>query len=98
VSEDTGTGTAYANLIVLDLTIFKATTLPFIAHDSLLFKNIENDSVANLFKEYSSTEKQSFIAIDEIYKYGIEASALLRARSVIQLDNNNVLYVKDWRR
>lgn len=97
VFEDTGTGTAYASLIVLDLAIFEATILPFVAHDSLLFKNIENDSVANLFQLYHSTQKQSFVAIDEIEKYGQETSLLLRAQSVIQLDNNNVLYVKDWR-
>lgn len=80
------------------MTVFEATTLPFIAHDSLLFKNIENDSVANLFKVYLGTEKQSFVAIDEIEKYGLETSSMLRALSVIQLDNDNVLYIKDWRR
>lgn len=98
VFEDTGTGTAYASLIVLDLAIFEATILPFIAHDSLLFKNIENDSVANLFKVYSGTEKQSFVAIDEIDKYGSETSSLLLSKSVVQLDDNNVLYIKDWRK
>ncbi|MBU2524147.1 DUF2326 domain-containing protein [Patescibacteria group bacterium] len=98
VFEDTGTGTAYASLIVFDLAIFKATKLPFVAHDSLLFKNIENDSVANLFKVYSGIKKQSFVAIDEIKKYGADTSELLRKCSVVQLDNDNVLYVKDWRK
>ena len=98
VFEDTGTGTAYASLIVLDLTVFETTILPFIAHDSLLFKNIENDSVANLFKIYLNNKKQSFVAIYEIDKYGLETSALLQDRSVIKLDNDNVLYIKDWRR
>lgn len=97
VFEDTGTGTAYANLIVFDLTVFRATALPFVCHDSLLFKNIENDSVANLVKEYGATERQSFIAIDEIEKYGKEVASLLRAKSVVQLDDDNVLYTKDWR-
>ena len=97
VFEDTGTGTAYASLIVLDLTVFEATIVPFVAHDSLLFKNIENDSAANLFKVYLRTGKQSFVAIDEIDKYGTETASMLRARSVIQLDNHNVLYIKDWR-
>lgn len=98
VIKDTGTGTAYASLVVLDLAIFKNTILPFVAHDSLLFKNIENDSVANLFKIYSGIEKQSFVAIDEIEKYGNEASSLLHSRSVVYLDDNNVLYIKDWRK
>lgn len=98
VFEDTGTGTAYVGLLSFDLTIFNATILPFIAHDSLLFKNIENDSVANLFKIYSGINKQSFVAIDEIEKYGNETSTLLRNKSVVQLDDNNVLYIKDWRK
>lgn len=98
VFEDTGTGTAYVGLIVFDLTIFQATALPVIAHDSLLFKNIENDSVANIFRIYLGIEKQSFVAIDEIQKYGAETATALRNQSVIQLDDNNVLYIKDWRR
>ncbi len=97
VSEDTGTGTAYMGMLMLDLTIFRRTILPVIAHDSLLFKNIENDSVANLFQIYADISKQSFVAIDEIDKYGKEAAALLRGKKVIQLSNADVLYIKDWR-
>lgn len=98
VPEDTGTGTAYASLIMLDLTVFRATALPVLAHDSLLFKNIENDSAARLFEVYHQLAKQSFVAIDEIEKYGPKTAALLRTNSVIQLDNEHVLYIKDWRK
>lgn len=98
VFEDTGTGTAYAGLVVFDLTVFLTSQLPVLSHDSLLFKNIENDSVAALVQVYLRTEKQSFIAIDEVSKYGSETSNLLRSRSVVQLDDKNVLYIKDWRR
>ena len=98
VFEDTGTGTAYASLIILDLTVFLATQLPVIAHDSVLFKNIENDSVARLLRVYMQTDKQSFIALDEIEKYGSGTAAVLRERSVVQLDDAHVLYIKDWRK
>lgn len=97
VFEDTGTGTAYSSLIMLDLTVFLATQLPVIAHDSLLFKNIENDSVARLLQVYLQSQKQSFIALDEIEKYGADTATLLHSHSVIQLDDANVLYVRDWR-
>ncbi|MDP2867996.1 DUF2326 domain-containing protein [Methyloversatilis sp.] len=97
VFDDTGTGTAYASLIVLDLTIFSTTKLPILAHDSLLFKNIENDSMANLFGVYLANSKQSFVAVDEAQKYGKETSDMLKERSVVQLSDNSVLYVKDWR-
>ena len=98
VFEDTGTGTAYTSLIVLDLAVFSTTTLPTISHDSVLFKNIENDSVANLLNVYLETDKQSFIALDEVDKYGKSAAMMVRERSVVQLDNDNVLYIKDWRK
>jgi Uncharacterised protein conserved in bacteria (DUF2326) len=98
VYDDTGTGTAYVGLVVFDLTIFLATQLPVVAHDSLLFKNIENDSVARLIQVYRKTDKQSFIALDEIAKYGAATAEVLRQRSVIKLDDGHVLYVKDWRK
>lgn len=96
--EDTGTGKAYSNLILLDLAFLEATVLPFLVHDSVLFKNIQNDAVAYLIELYESTGKQTFIAIDEIEKYGVIAEKKLKDKKVIQLDNNKVLYVKDWRK
>ncbi|MBI2332641.1 MAG: DUF2326 domain-containing protein, partial [Chloroflexi bacterium] len=98
VVEDTGTGKAYSNLILLDLAFLEMTRLPFLIHDSVLFKNIQNDAVAELVDLYEKTNKQTFIAIDEIEKYGQEAESKLIKRTVIQLDNNNVLYIKDWRK
>jgi hypothetical protein len=97
VFEDTGTGTAYSSLIVFDLAVFQVTSLPCIAHDSLLFKNIENDSVINLLHVYRNIDKQSFIAIDEAGKYGEATASILRALSVIHLDDRNVLFIKNWR-
>ena len=35
---DSGTGTSYKNLIILDLAFLNLTSLPAIAHDSSLFK------------------------------------------------------------
>lgn len=96
--EDTGTGKAYSNLVLFDLSVFEATSLPFIIHDSFLFKNIENDAVAKMIDIYVSSGKQSFIAIDEIKKYGEKAEKTIRDNMVIQLTNDEVLYVKDWRK
>src|SRR5690606_19976793 len=98
VYEDTGTGTAYAALVAFDLAVFLLTALPAIAHDSFLYKNIENDSVARLFKLYAETGKQSFVAIDEIEKYGRDTIHLLKARCVMQLSNDEVLFTKDSRK
>ena len=46
---------------------------------------------------YESIKKQSFVAIDEIDKYGIRARKKLWENRAIKLDNENVLYIKDWR-
>lgn len=98
IFEDTGTGKAYSNLLVFDLSIFSLTSLPFLIHDSLLFKNIENDAVANLINVYSGFSKQSFVAIDEIEKYGKVAAQALYDKRVIELSDSHVLYTKDWRK
>jgi len=98
IFEDTGTGKAYSNLLVFDLSIFSSTSLPILIHDSLLFKNIENDAVANLINVYSGFSKQSFVAIDEIEKYGKVAAQALYDKRVIELSDNRVLYTKDWRK
>ncbi|MYZ52071.1 DUF2326 domain-containing protein [Malikia spinosa] len=97
VFEDTGTGTAYFGLVLFDMAVFRATSLPAIAHDSVLFKNISNDSVAHLVGLYAKIQKQSFIALDEIQKYGPAAARTLQRQSVIQLSDQAVLYTKDWR-
>jgi hypothetical protein len=97
VEEDTGTGVAYTGLVLFDLTIFLLTRLPILVHDTVIFKNIENDSVSRLLPVYLETAKQSFLALDEIDKYGPETTALLLKHRVLQLDTKNLLYIKDWR-
>lgn len=98
VFEDTGTGTAYSSLIVLDLAVFTTTDLPLLIHDSVLFKNIENKAVSNLLNVYLTKRWQSFIAIDEVDKYGETTASMLRERAAVQLADGNVLYIKDWRK
>ena len=97
VFEDTGTGKAYSNLLILDLAIFDTCSLPFLVHDTPLFKNIENDTVARLLGQYAAKEKQSFISLDEIGKYGSDAETLIMNNCVIKLSDDSVLFDKDWR-
>lgn len=92
---DTGTGTGYMNLLIFDLAILQLTNLPVIAHDSILFKNIENYAMENLIKFYDKSVKQIFIAIDEHKKY-TSVISILEKQKVIQLDQENVLFIKKW--
>ncbi|MED1020817.1 DUF2326 domain-containing protein [Bacillus mycoides] len=95
--DNTGTGNAYGNLIVFDLAIFTLTDLPFIIHDSFLFKNIETSAVENIISYYNSFEKQSFIAIDVINIYSKETQEIIEENRVIQLTKDKLLFTADWR-
>ena len=97
IFEDTGTGRAYSNLVLLDLAILNTSRLPFVVHDSLLFKNVENDAVSKMFAKYIQLERQAFVSIDEIDKYGTDTAAIIEQNTVLRLSNNKVLYTKDWR-
>lgn len=97
IYEDTGTGKAYSNLLVFDLAIIQLTDLPIVIHDSLLFKNIENMAVTHLVNTYLNLKKQSFISLDEINKYGVKTVEALDKAKVISLDDENLLFIKDWR-
>ena len=94
---DTGTGTAYSSLISFDLILLKLTHLPTIIHDLPLFKNIEKPAQEKIFKKYSECEKQIFIAIDEVTTYNKESQQIIQNSKVLQLTNDELLFIKDWR-
>lgn len=96
--EDTGTGKAYAGLVGFDLAMLSLTHLPFIIHDSVLYKNIEVPATRNIIRILASVKrKQIFLAFDEAPKFGAMAEGLLRTHTVLKLSDNELLYNKDWR-
>ncbi|WP_342503880.1 DUF2326 domain-containing protein [Lysinibacillus sp. FSL L8-0126] len=95
--DNTGTGKAYTNLIIFDLVILTLTKIPFIMHDSFLFKNIEKEAVEQIIKLYNSMSKQVFIAIDVIDMYNKETQEILKDKKVIQLTKDKLLTTLDWR-
>jgi hypothetical protein len=95
--DNTGTGKAYTNLIIFDLAILTLTKMPFIMHDSFLFKNIEKEAVEQIIRFYNSMTKQVFIAIDIIDMYNKETQKILEDKKVILLSNDKLLTSKDWR-
>ncbi len=98
IEDNTGTGEAFTNLITFDLAILRLTQLPFLIHDSMLFKNIENDSLANIVTLYNQFDRQVFISIDEIGKYDEGCQTLLEKNKVLNLTNEKLLFNKDWRK
>lgn len=94
---DTGSGSKYKNLIVFDLSILKLSSLPVVIHDSIIFKNIGDDPINNIFKQYLMDDKQVFISIDKIEDYhNKETLNLLMSKAVIKLDDGNELFGKNW--
>lgn len=96
-SNDTGTGSSYINLIAFDLALFKITKMPFIIHDSIMFKNIEVHAFENLTKIYNSFDKQIFISIDEINRFSKETIEILLNKKVVSLNAKNTLFIKNWK-
>ncbi|GEB32818.1 DUF2326 domain-containing protein [Brevibacillus parabrevis] len=94
---DTGTGTAFANLITFDLALLELTCLPAIAHDLPLLKNIENHALENIVELYSTSKKQIFIAIDKINSYKAETEKIITDHKVLQLSKDKLLFIKNWK-
>lgn len=87
--KDKGTGTEYKSLLVFDLAILELTSLPFIIDDSFLFKNIWDEPVEGLFRIYSKTTKQIFIAIDRTQVYSTEIQRIIDDHEIVKLGNDH---------
>lgn len=95
---DTGTGTAFANLISFDVSLLELTCLPALAHDLPLLKNIENAAMENIISIYSRSTKQIFIAIDKLSSYDQRAADIIEAHKVLQLSKDKLLFIKNWKK
>ena len=96
VEMDSGTGTAYLALVMLDLIILAETQLPAVVHDSLLFKNVEAQSIEQLFKRYAQSVKQIIIAIDETERYDSTTQRIIENATRLSLTRQSSLYQKQW--
>jgi len=97
VFEDTGTGRAYSSMILLDLVVFNETKLPFIVHDTYLYKNIQNSAIDKIIELYPN-DRQSIISIDEVLKYSESAQAILTENAIASLGVGRTLFIRDWQR
>ncbi len=97
-SSDTGTGKSYAGLIGFDLAILSSTYLPFVIHDSIIYKNIEIEATKRILRILSFIKtKQIFLSFDEAHKFGPYVEGLIKKYTVLKLSNDDLLYIKDWR-
>ena len=95
--DNTGTGKSFSDLIEFDLVLLKLTCLPFLIHDSIVFKNIEDSAVDKIIEQYSTEQKQIFISLDGINKYSENSIKILMNNKVVQLNDSRKLFNQDWR-
>lgn len=95
---DTGTGKSYAGLVGFDLSMLSLTRLPFVIHDSMIYKNIEIAATEHIIRILASFKnKQIFLAFDEAKKFNSATQNTLNAKMVLQLHRDKLLYTQDWR-
>ena len=95
---DKGTGTRYAGVIILDLSVLQLTMLPILIHDNVLFKNIEDSTISKLVSFYQGfPDKQIFISMDKVSHYDRETSRVLQNAAVLQLGRGeSALFGSQW--
>lgn len=96
-NEDSGTGKAYANMVSLDMSMLEKTYLPALIHDLIVFSNIEDHAIEDIFDEYSFTEKQVFISIDKINRFKEKTQELIKHNEFLALGPNKLAFGKSWK-
>ena len=98
IPNDTGAGSKYKSTILTDLSFLHLTDLPFVIHDTILFKNIEDDTIDNIIMSYASFKsKQVFIAFDHINSFSKRTVDILKKCTVLNIAPGGMeLYGKSW--
>ncbi|HFI0076866.1 TPA: DUF2326 domain-containing protein [Streptococcus suis] len=95
--KDRGTGSEYKGLIVFDLAMLEETSIPVIAHDSVLLKQIQDTALEGILYHYTQQDKQVFIALDKETSYSNITQVLLQEAEVLRLfPNGGELYGWAW--
>ncbi|RQD68274.1 MAG: DUF2326 domain-containing protein [Tindallia sp. MSAO_Bac2] len=96
--DDDGTGTNYKGLVLFDLAVLRLSRLPAIAHDSLIFKNLEDESIDGIMQLYNESEKQIFIAFDRTNSFKPSTAKIAYENTRLKLNKNEQeLYGEDWK-
>lgn len=95
--DDGGTGTNFKGMIIFDLACLKLTEVPFLVHDSFLFKNISRSTIEKLFELYRDAGAQIFVAFDNTSNFTKSTQRIIEDSTVIELSGNgNELYGQKW--
>lgn len=95
---DDGDGTADKALILFDMACLEETRLPFVAHDSALFSQIEYGTIEQILELYAAqTSKQVFVTLDKERSYTPRTQHIMNSAVVLRLDRDgNELFGWSW--
>ena len=85
---NTGTGENFKNLIIYDLSILSNTELPFLMHDSLVYKNVADLPIDKIMQLYMKSKKQIFISFDKQESFTPYTTKTVTDTKVIELHGN----------
>ena len=96
-TNDTGTGIAYKGLVVYDLAVLNLTNLPILVHDSVVLKQISDEAIECIMKQYIVSGKQVIIALDKQDSYTKKTAQILEQNSILRLSSNGKeLFGRFW--
>ena len=78
------------------MSVLNLTQLPFLIHDSILFKQVSDSSLEKILELYESNSKQIFIALDKPESYTERTSELLYSKKSIELSRGKELFGMSW--
>lgn len=87
-------------MLIYDISILNSTALPALAHDSLLFANVSNETIEQILALYAREEqKQIFIAFDREGNYNKETRSIIGENTVLKLGaDEQALFGWQWGR
>ena len=94
---DSGTGTAYKSLVILDMSILELTDLLDTVHDSSIYKIIMYKYIFVIIELYTKNQKQVFIASDKEQVYSQRTGEFLNQTAVLRLNQSeDELFGYSW--
>lgn len=86
IPDDEGTGSSQRALIMFDIAVLMTSQLPLLAHDSIISKQIEDYSIQEIIKLYSTIKgKQIFMVYDGNKNLDQSAQAIINQATRVTL-------------
>lgn len=87
--DDTGTGSNYKRMAILDLAVLNLIALPAIAHDSQILKNISDGSIDGIMQILADSKKQISIVFDKQDAYIAETRKIVADNKALKFSDNH---------